>query len=190
VSVLLAVLQALVGYQWLVSGVDKLLYGQFPDQLGQLVTSALANGRLPDVFARFLREVVVPDASLFGYLIEFGEALAGSGLLAGALLTLGRPLIRRHALAATGSGARVRRIALTTLSVLTVGAAVAALFMALNYWVLDGMPAPWFTPELAYGGAIHPALFLALASAAILIAHLEGLIVSRRARRSGMGTSK
>jgi hypothetical protein len=72
------------------------------------------------------------------------------------------------------------RPALATLGVLSAGAALGALFMGLNYYALDGMPAPWFTPGLAYGGAIHPALFLGLASATILLGQIAGWVAARR----------
>jgi thiosulfate dehydrogenase [quinone] large subunit len=182
VNVVLAAMQVLVGYQWLVSGGDKLLYGHFPDELGQLVATATSSGRLPDFFAQFLQSVVLPSATIFGVLIEYGEALAGLGLLAGALLTLARPLIVRRLAVAEGSGARFARFGLGAMSVLTAGAALGAFFMGLNYWALDGMPAPWFAPGLAYGGAIHPALFLAGACAAILIGQIASQIAAARRR--------
>jgi len=182
-NVILAALQLLVGYQWLVSGVDKLLYGHFPDQLGQLVSTAIASGRLPDLFVQFLQSAVLPNAVPFGFMVEFGETLAGLGLLAGALLTLARPALERRLRASDASAARFARFvrpALATLGALSVGAALGALFMGLNYYVLDGLPAPWFTPSLAYGGAIHPALFVGLASAMILVGQIAGWITTRR----------
>jgi thiosulfate dehydrogenase [quinone] large subunit len=180
VNVLLAALQLLVGYQWLVSGGDKLLYGHFPDQMRQLVAGAISSGRLPDFFAQFLQSAVLPNATIFGVLVECGEMLTGLGLLAGVLLSMTRPPILRRLTAERGSGARFARIALGALYVLTVVAALGALFMGLNYWALDGMPMPWFAPGLAYGGAIHPALFLAGASATILIGQITSQIAAAR----------
>jgi len=119
---------------------------------------------------------VLPNATHFGLLVEFGETLAGLGLLAGAVLTLAHPLIERRLGTADGSGARFMRVALRAMSVLVAGAALGALVMGLNYYLLDGMPTPWFTPGLAYGGALHPALFLALACLLVLI----GQVASQR----------
>src|SRR5262249_11823482 len=46
-NVALAGLQLLIGYQWLVSGVDKALLGTFPAQIGHLLVVQLDGGRLP-----------------------------------------------------------------------------------------------------------------------------------------------
>ncbi|HLJ80715.1 MAG TPA: hypothetical protein VKT52_04445, partial [Ktedonobacterales bacterium] len=89
-------LELLVGYEWLVSGVDKLLIGTFPDTLGGLLTQSLSGGQLPGFFAAILRGLVAPNAVPFGYLIEWGEILAGLGLIAAALSELARPWIERH----------------------------------------------------------------------------------------------
>ena len=69
----LAGLQLLVGYEWLVSGVDKVLLGTFPDKMGGLLTAAISGGRLPGFFATLLQNLVLPNASFFGVMIEWGE---------------------------------------------------------------------------------------------------------------------
>jgi hypothetical protein len=172
----LAALQLVVGYQWLVSGIDKLLYAGFPDQLEQLISGVVSGDRVPAFFAAFLRTVVLPNSVAFGVAIEFGETLTGIGLLGGALLTLFAPALRRSVLVARHP-AVVRTLAV--LSGLTIVAALSSLAMGLNYYLLDGMPLPWFQPGLAYGGAIDSALFLALSSAVILL----GRATVREARR-------
>ncbi|HEX6818617.1 MAG TPA: hypothetical protein VF120_09605, partial [Ktedonobacterales bacterium] len=52
---------------------------------------------------------------------------------------------------------------------LTFVAALASLAMAVNYYLLDGLPAPWFQPSFAFGGAIDSSLLLALFSLVILL---------------------
>ncbi len=175
-SLVLAALQLIVGYQWLVSGVDKLLYAGFPDRLAQLLSDVATGDRVPAFFVTFLRTVVLPNSAIFGVAVEYGETLTGIGLLGGAFLTLAAPALRRSAI-----GARhpvvVRTLAV--LSGLTIVAALGSLAMGLNYYLLDGMPLPWFQPGLAYGGAIDSALFLALSSVVILL----GRVTVREARR-------
>src|SRR5438093_4769751 len=73
----LAGLQLLVGYAWLLAGVDKLLLGAFPAQLGGLLRTAVDGGHLPGFFVALLRGLVMPNTMLFGYLIEWAETLAG-----------------------------------------------------------------------------------------------------------------
>lgn len=169
----LAAIQLLVGYAWLVSGVDKWLYGSFPDQLGQLTARAVASGRLPDVFTQFLQATVLPNAPLFGVLVESGETLTGMGLLAGAVVTLAGPMVARSA---NGTAPRLPLTFFRLLAPLTMGAALGGLFMGLNFYMLDGLPIPWFTPGLAYGGAIHSGLLLALICLIIFVAQITGRV--------------
>jgi len=168
-NLVLVALQALVGYAWLASGVDKLLYGSFPNHLGELTTGALAGGRIPDIFAQVLQTIVLPNAAVFGVLVEGGETLTGVGLLAGAVVTLAGPLLERdRSRAATRTFVPLLRVC----TALIMGAALGGVFLGLNFYVLDGMPTLWFTPGIAYGGAIHSSLLLALACLVILMGQI------------------
>lgn len=165
-NVALVGLQLIVGYEWLVSGVDKILLGTFPDALPQLLAGAVGSGRLPSFFADLLQTLVLPNAQFFGVLIEWGEALAGLGLIAAAVVALLRPWAERAlslplALRFSYGANWVDRLAL-------VAAAGAGLF-GLSFFLLDGLPSPWFTPSIAYGGAVDTGLFLALASAILIV---------------------
>jgi hypothetical protein len=62
------------------------------------------------------------------------------------------------------------------LIVLTMGAALGGMFLGLNFFVMDGMPTPWFTPGIAYGGAIHSGLLLSLACLVIFIGQIGSRI--------------
>src|SRR5258708_13134048 len=88
----LAGLQLIVGYAWLLAGVDKLLLGVFPAQLGGLLHTAVSSGHLPGFFIAILRGLVVPNAVLFGYLIEWGATLPALLLRIACPLPLLRPL--------------------------------------------------------------------------------------------------
>ncbi|HEX6818801.1 MAG TPA: hypothetical protein VF120_10530 [Ktedonobacterales bacterium] len=164
-ALLLAALQLVVGYQWLVSGVDKLLDGTFPDQLGLLITSAATGGHLPDFFAQLLQQVVLPNSYVVGWLVQVGETLTGAGLLAGALFVLVGPSLRARLTSVVGR-------LLSAAGALTFVAALASLAMALNYYLLDGLPTPWFQPGYAVGGAIDPSLLLALFTSVILLGRI------------------
>src|SRR5216684_2726390 len=99
-----------VGYQWITAGLDKLtgysftLDGSFGTKVSSpwvfgahdgaaikgFVGGALAqaSGPYPAVqswYASFLQNVVLPNATLFAYLVTFGEVLIGLGLIFGVL---------------------------------------------------------------------------------------------------------
>ena len=168
-NIALAGLQLLVGYEWLVSGVDKLLLGTFPDSLPRLLTGTIGGGHLPGFFAAILQTLVLPNAAIFGVVIEWGETLAGLGLIAAGLVTLLRPLAERYlnlrAAILFSYGARL-------LDMLAPVAAIGAGLMGLSFFLLDGLPSPWFAPSIAYGGAIDTGLFLAVASVILIVGQL------------------
>lgn len=168
-NIALAGLQLLIGYQWLVSGVDKLLLGAFPDQVGRLLAIQVSGGKLPAFFAALLHSVVVPNAPVFGYAIMLGETLSGLGLIAAGLFSLARP-----AAEARVSGRLWMIFALTDRLVATLApiAAVGAGLLGLSYYLLDGAPTLWFMPSLAYGGAIAPGMIVALASLVLVVAQV------------------
>lgn len=159
-------LQLIVGYAWLLAGVDKLLFGAFPAQLGGLLHIAVGNGRLPGFFVAILRGLVVPNAVLFGYLIEWGETLAGLGLVTVGLVALLQPLARRYL---GGTNATVFLLGARLLERLVPLAATGAGLLGLSYFFLDGAPSPWFVPGIAFGGAIDTGLFLAAASVVLVV---------------------
>ena len=169
-NIALAGLEMLVGYEWLVSGVDKVLLGTFPDRMGSLLTAAISGGRLPDFFAALLQSLVAPNAQFFGVLVEWGETLAGLGLLAAGLVTLLRPLAERYLKLRT---ALVFSYGARLLDLLAPFAAAGAGLLGLSFFLLDGLPSPWFAPGIAYGGAIDTGLFLAVASVVLIVAQLR-----------------
>ena len=165
-NIALAGFQILIGYEWLLAGGDKLLLGGFPAQLGKLLLGTVGGGQLPGFFASLLRELVIPNAVLFGYLIEWGETLAGLGLVIAGLLALLRPLVERslggsHAAMLVSGFRLVERLA--SLAALGVG------LLGLSYFFLDGLPKPWFVPSIAFGGSIDMGLFLAAASVVFVV---------------------
>ena len=165
-NMMLAGLQLIVGYAWLLAGVDKLLFGVFPAQLGGLLLTTVAGGRLPGFFVAILRGLVMPNAVLFGYLIEWAETLAGLGLVTAGLVALLRPLARRYL---GGTSAAVFVSGARLLERLAPLAAAGAGLLGLSYFFLDGLPKPWFVPGIAFGGAIDTGLFLAAVSVVLVV---------------------
>jgi thiosulfate dehydrogenase [quinone] large subunit len=168
-NIAFAGLQLVIGYQWLVSGVDKLLLGTFPAQMGHLLAGQVGSGKLPGYFAALLQALVVPNAPAFGYAIMLGETLAGLGLIAAGLLALLRPLAEAHLV---GRLWRVFALADRLVTGLAPLAAAGAGLLGLSYYLLDGAPTLWFMPSLAYGGAIAPGMLVALASLVLVAAQV------------------
>ncbi len=90
------VLRCWLGYTWLVAGWGKAFGDRAPawvgDRAGTAVTGFLkgalakASGERPLVpawYADFVREVALPNATAFSYLVAYGEVLVGLALLVG-----------------------------------------------------------------------------------------------------------
>src|SRR5207245_53882 len=168
-NIALAGFQLLIGYEWLLAGGDKLLLGTFPAQLGGMLLALVRGGHLVGFFAAILQGLVVPHAVLFGYLIEVAETLAGLGLMAAGLVALLRPLAGRYL---SGMRATVFMYGDRLLAGLALFAALGAGLLGVSYFFLDGLPAPWFIPSVAFGGSIDTGLFLAVASVILVVSQL------------------
>jgi thiosulfate dehydrogenase [quinone] large subunit len=168
-NIALAGLQLLLGYEWLLAGGDKLLLGRFPAQLGGMLLTLVGGGHLVGFFAAILQGLVTPNAQLFGYLIELGETLAGLGLMAAGIVALLRPLVGRSL---SGRSATVFMFSDRLLERLALVAAIGAGLLGVSYFFLDGLPAPWFIPSVAFGGSIDNGLFLAVASVILIVSQL------------------
>ena len=100
-------IQAVIGYEWLVSGLTKIVHGDFP---GGLAADLLDREKESAAWYRhFLDSVVIPHSSTFGYLIEGVELAVGVILIASAAIQLSRrpltPQFRRGLSAATALAA-------------------------------------------------------------------------------------
>jgi hypothetical protein len=178
-NIALAGLQLLIGYEWLVSGGDKLLYGRFPAQLGTLLAGLLTSGRVPTIFAVFLRTIVLPHAVLFGLLIEWGETLAGLCLVTAGIVNLVIPLVERRLRDGwDGHDPGRERLAamwwygLHLLDLLVPLAAVATGLLGVSFYILNGLRPFWFVPDIAYGGAVDTSLLMAFGSGIVLICYV------------------
>lgn len=108
----------------------------------------------------------MPNALFFGVLIEWGEFLAGLGLLSAGLLAVLVPLFQRVHVKTV---VKVFVATHALVEKLAPFAAGGAGMLGLSFFLLDGMPLPWFEPSIAYGGSIDTGLFLALGSLILLV---------------------
>ncbi|HEX7949584.1 MAG TPA: hypothetical protein VF494_04475 [Candidatus Limnocylindrales bacterium] len=124
---LLAV-QAFLGYEWLMSGLAKVLSGEFVSGLGDHFNETLdeASG----FYKSFLETTVIPNAQLFGYLVTIGEVALGMGLIVAAATWW----FRWSSLSLGGRS--------IVLGVVVLGG-VIAIFMNVNFHLANGSSHPW-----------------------------------------------
>lgn len=137
ISVLL--IQIFVGYEWFDSGLTKVVDGGFPAGL-----AADLHDRVKDAagwYRSFVDGSIIPHGVLFGYLIEIGELLVGIAFIAVALLWIFRwdrlPDVTRLALLAV-----------------SIAAALAGIFMAVNFHLANGGTHPWLIPKSGFDESI------------------------------------
>lgn len=92
------IVRVYVGYEWLISGWDKIhdpawVGGSAGGALTGFINGALAKtaGAHPDVsgwYASFLQNVVLSNVQVWSHVIAFGELLVGIGLIVGLLTGL------------------------------------------------------------------------------------------------------
>lgn len=155
---LLAV-QIIVGYEWLVSGLDKFLQGNFPAGLSAELLEK-STGTQP-WYRSFLESAVIPNARLFGYVIETSELLAGIALIGGAVVWL---------FAWERVSDRLREGVLLA----TAGAAIGGAFLAINLHFANGAAHPWLIPGAAFDEGIDldivlPAIQLVIATVSLIL---------------------
>ncbi len=67
---LLAALQAVLGWEWLMSAGNKVLSGSFPQGLADTLNNGIKNN--PNTwYAAFLQQNILPHSIFYGYLIEW-----------------------------------------------------------------------------------------------------------------------
>ena len=121
--VALLLVQICIGYEWLVSGLTKVVHGDFAQGFaGELHD---VPGSAPVWYRSFLSDAVIPHAHAFAYTIEAAELVAGVALLSGGIALL----VRGGALSA-----RVRR----GLFLSTAAASLVGLVLVVNFALANG----------------------------------------------------
>jgi uncharacterized membrane protein YphA (DoxX/SURF4 family) len=148
----LLLIQIFVGYEWLDSGLTKIVRGGFPSGLASDLTDRVKAA--PGWYRSFVDGSIIPNAVAFGYLIEIGELVVGIGLIAAAIVWL----TRWERLPDAG-----RRGVLAT----TIVAAFFGIVMAVNFHIANGGNHPWLIPKDGFDesvdlDALLPAIQLAL----------------------------
>ena len=153
----LLLIQILIGYEWLISGLTKLIDGGFPQGLAaELRESSQA---APAFYKSFLDSAVIPHGQLFGFLVEIGELAGGIALIATAAIWL----LRWHRLSLNWQ--------IGVLAV-TAAASLIGIFMNVNFHLANGGTHPWLIPPSGFDEGVDldslmPAIQLVLAGVAI-----------------------
>jgi hypothetical protein len=155
----LLALEIILGYEWFMSGLAKIVRGDFTSGLPDEVLK-----KLPDTatwYGRFLRSSVIPNATFFGYAIEIAELLAGVVLIV-------CPLIWIFAWDRVSN--RLRRVALFFVAVAAIGGA----FLAINLHLFNAGSHPWLIPKSSFDEGVDldsvlPALQIVIAWISIVL---------------------
>jgi uncharacterized membrane protein YphA (DoxX/SURF4 family) len=165
----LLLVEMIVGYEWLVSGVAKFVRGGFPSGLADELLKKV--GSAPPWYGSFMKSAVIPYAQPFGYLIEISEVLAGVVLLTGPFIWL---------CAWDRVSDRVRAAVLFS----TVFAAIGGTFLVINLHLANGAAHAWLIPASGFDEGVD--LDSVLPAIQIVIAAVS-IILFRRLRRLSAG---
>ena len=159
------VVQIIIGYEWLLSGIAKIAAGDFPSGLGDDLAAAAP----PGWYARFLNGAISPNSVAFGYVIEIAEVLAGIALIAG-------PLIWTFAWGRTTNNLRILVVALM------IVASTGGIFMTLNFHLANNGNHPWQIPASPFDEAVDVDLLMVAIQGVITAVQIAAL---RRLRVEG-----
>jgi len=163
----LALIEAVIGYEWLISALNKILDSHFSAGLGGQLKKDLGDN--PNRwYSDFLKGTILPHAQFYATLIEIGELLVGLGLLLGAALWLSRRLAR-------SPWARL-------LNWVVILALAGGALMTANYYLKDGQTFPGLDPGNPYSEGVTIDGLLTLVALGLLVAHLLALRAPRTVR--------
>lgn len=176
--------QGLIGWEWLVSGANKVLSGTFPGGLASALDEGM-KGNPNGWYVAFLQAVVVPHSVLFGYVIEVAELLTGLALLSGAVALLadvrrrGQPL---HRLAAA-------QLIASALAALTCIALCVNFHFFMGDGILPGLnPSGAFDEGIDLDTLIPPMALLVLWFNLYVLSDAMGVALSTLPRRAARQT--
>lgn len=111
----------ILAYEWLVSGLDKVISGTFITHFHHQLVSAISGGMHYPLYASLLQVAVLPNSRLFAWLVECGELAVGT-----AFIVLGVMVLKRQ-----------KNRVIKTMGVAT---GILSAFMTLNFFFYQGGP--------------------------------------------------
>ena len=161
----MAAVYAVVAYEWLVSGANKLLLGQtylrgFPQALhGDLA------GTPSGPLARLAERLLLPHAAFVAVAVLLGELAIGLGYAVGAVAWSRDGPLPAAARRWTGPA--------------MLAALLASALVATSYALIDGEGLPLPNPANAFGPGLGIDLVLALVAQSLLLAQVAGALAER-----------
>jgi hypothetical protein len=165
-------IQIFVGYEWFNSGLTKIVRGGFPSGLAADLHERVKDA--PGWYRSFVDGSIIPNGVAFGYLIEIGELLVGTALIAAAIVWL----VRWRQLPDVG------RLALLAITVL---ASLAGIFMAINFHLANGGTHPWLIPKSGFDESVDLDSLLPLIQAVFIALSVGMFRALRRTQTSSTG---
>jgi hypothetical protein len=153
----LASVFVLSGYEWLLSGLDKVFSADFRAGLAGELGDAM-DGNPNHWYVRFLADTVVPHTRAFAAVVEWGELAVALGLFLGAVAWVGGDRIPRR---------WARRFQLAA-----CGALIGSAVMTANYYLMDGNQFPWLNTGAPFDEGLNIDGLLTLVSVAMLAVQL------------------
>jgi uncharacterized membrane protein YphA (DoxX/SURF4 family) len=144
-----ALIQAALGIEFLLSGLNKFADPNFLGNFASFVKSSPATGR--GVLSPLIQSLVIPHLSFWAVTIKFTELILGIVLLVGAL-EIARRRFQGHFARQHGYEAPVALVAAL--------AGLAAAGLSFSIFLLDGGVLPTITPGRAFTSAIPVELLI------------------------------
>ena len=160
---------AFIGYEWLMSGLTKIVRGGFPSGLaGELREKS--EGTI-GWYKSFLDGTVIPNGNAFGIVIEVSELAIGVILIGAAVLILCRwqRLTYRQEIGVL---------------VAVAAASLGAILMNVNFHLANGSPHPWLIPGDGFDEGVDMDSLLPLIELAFLVVSTKLLLMLRREHRA------
>ena len=164
----LLIIQLVIGYEWLTSGITKVASGDFASGLAADLKGE--SGDTASWYKSLLDGTVIPNGRLFGVLIEVGEIVVGVALIGAALIWL-------------FGWSRLSERWRVTILVVTMLAALGGIFMAINFHLASGANHPWLIPKEGFDETIDVDAVLILFQLVIL--GFCGYVLRQMTRRHG-----
>jgi uncharacterized membrane protein YphA (DoxX/SURF4 family) len=170
----LASVLVLSGYEWLISGLDKLFSAEYRGGLAGELSDAM-DGNPNHWYVRFLANDVIPHARAYAAVIEWSELLVALGLFLGAATWIG--------------GDRISRRWTRFFHLAACGALLGSAFMTANYYFMEGNRFPWLNTAAPFDEGLSIDGYLALVSLALLAIHLLALRATFARRNAATATA-
>jgi hypothetical protein len=166
----LAFVEALLGYEWLLSAFDKIHSATFRSGLAQQLTTAL-QGNPNTWWVALVKSLVLPRVPFFAVLVEVSEICVALGFVAGAFLwASGRFPARRWA---------------RHLNVGVLAALAGSALLTANYYLMAGKTLPFLNPGDPFDEGLSLDGLLTLIALSLLVIHVAP--VWRRRTQHGAG---